>query len=307
MQEEIKKTEIGVIIGRFQSDALHPGHLELFDDVLSRHKKVLVLIGTSQAKVTRNNPLDFPTRKAMIQNHYPNVVILPIKDQNSDEEWSKSVDERIREAFDIGDVTIYGSRNSVHGSYSGQFKTVKLAPSHKITATEIRQMISEEVRESEDFRRGAIYAAFNRYPICFPTVDVAILDGKGSVLLARKKSDPKNQYRFVGGFINAITDDSKEDAAKREATEEVKGIEISDPVYIGSSVIDDSRYRNEVDGIMTSFFVSNYLWGKPEAADDIDEIRWFEIKKIEDNKLHSIIEEHKVLFNMLTTHLKKEK
>ena len=40
-----KKTEIGVIIGRFQIHTLHDAHVELIQHVLSLHSKVIIFLG----------------------------------------------------------------------------------------------------------------------------------------------------------------------------------------------------------------------------------------------------------------------
>lgn len=58
--------DIGVIVGRFQVNELHPGHLELINDVTARHKRMIVFLGVAPVLVTRNNPLDFITRKEML-------------------------------------------------------------------------------------------------------------------------------------------------------------------------------------------------------------------------------------------------
>jgi bifunctional NMN adenylyltransferase/nudix hydrolase len=86
--------EVGVIIGRFQVNKLHDGHRNLINYVLDNHKKVIILLGVSRVQNTRKNPLDFASRKAMIQAEFPSVMILPIQDQRYNEKWSQQVDEK---------------------------------------------------------------------------------------------------------------------------------------------------------------------------------------------------------------------
>jgi bifunctional NMN adenylyltransferase/nudix hydrolase len=58
--------EVGVIIGRFQTNRLHEGHINLISHVLSNHKKAVLILGVSRVQNTKKNPLDFASRKAMI-------------------------------------------------------------------------------------------------------------------------------------------------------------------------------------------------------------------------------------------------
>ena len=63
-------SDIGVIIGRFQIHELHEEHIKLIDHVLHNHNKVILFLGTTDAVGTRRNPLDFITRKLMIEEVY---------------------------------------------------------------------------------------------------------------------------------------------------------------------------------------------------------------------------------------------
>ncbi len=116
-----------------------------------------------------------------------------------------------------------------------------------------------------------MFASAYRYPVSFQTVDAAIMDNLGRVLLARKPDELN--WRFVGGFV-ATTDESLEHAARREVSEECGGIETDEYEYIGSYRIDDWRYRNEGDKIMTAFFKCKFIFGQVKAQDDIAELIW---------------------------------
>ena len=302
----VKKTPIGVIVGRFQVDELHEGHRHLISSVIENHDKVIIFLGVSPAINTKNNPIEYKARELMLQEAVPGITILPIKDVNNDEEWSKTLDAKIREAFAIGGVTLYGSRDGFTTHYKGAFPTVQLQDRFKISGSEIRKGLSNKVISNKFYRQGLIAAAFSRYPVSFTTVDAAILDGKGSVLLARKKIDPKGKWRFIGGFVDAKADQNLEDAVKREVMEETGSLGVGEPEYIGSAAIDDWRYRQEQDGIMTTFFAIPYTFGKPEARDDIDEIKWFDISQLIQHDGYVMVEEHKVLFELLKKYLDKK-
>ena len=306
MKTAVKKTDIGVIVGRFQVHELHEGHHDLITSVMQQHDKVIVFLGVSPAKNTKNNPLDFKPRELMIRESYPNITIMPIYDVNNDVEWSKKLDEKIREVFSIGTVTLYGSRDGFIPHYKGNFPTVELEATFKISGSEIRKGLSNSVISHKHYRHGLIAASYDRYPTTFTTVDAAILDDKGNILLARKKNDPKDRWRLIGGFVDANQDDNMEEAVKREVMEETNSLGVGEPVYVGSSKIDDWRYRNEQDGIMTTLFIIPYLFGKPEAKDDIDDLKWFGLDAVlEHQKGYLIVDEHEVLINLLKAYLNK--
>lgn len=117
------------------------------------------------------------------------------------------------------------------------------------------------------------------HPISFQTVDIAVLDRKPNgvekVLLGKRKHE--DAYRFIGGFVD-VEDSSLEQAAKRELEEECGlKIETTECKYIGSFRVDDPRYKDGKDKIMTALFYSVHLTGEPVAGDDIHEVHWFEL------------------------------
>ncbi|HVD98402.1 MAG TPA: NUDIX domain-containing protein [Cytophagaceae bacterium] len=291
MNKDINDKDVGVIVGRFQVNELHNAHRQIIDHVCKNHKKVIVFLGISPALTTKNNPLDFVSRKEMILQAYPSVTVMPIPDHPSDEEWSKELDSRIREACPINSVLLYGGRDGFVKYYHGHFATTEIEQTIFVSGTEVRKEVSREVKPTADFRAGVIYAAYNQYPKVFPTVDVAILEGD-KVLLGRKPN--QHQFRFLGGFTDP-TDNSFEDAARREVMEE-SGVEVEDVNYLGSAKIDDWRYRGEEDKIMTHLFTAKYVLGNPQATDDIAELKWY---KLEELKEEDFVKEHYVLFNIL--------
>lgn len=297
--------KIGVIVGRFQVPDLHEGHLHLIDSVVAKHKKVLLLLGsTPGVLVTRNNPLDYFTRKMMIQEKYPNIVILPLHDKPLDSQWSRGIDEKIQETFgDHVEATIYGSRDSFIPSYSGRFPTQELDTSYNISGSQVRKFISDEVRSTSDFRRGVVYASHNKHAITYTTVDIAIIKNSNSVdeleiLLGRKKTDPDNKWRFIGGFVDPKKDKTLEQAAKREAVEETgNSLELSqNGKYLGSTYIDDWRYKNEQDQIITTVFSFNYVCGDAKAGDDIDDVKWFKLYPFNYNYL---VDQHHCIMDII--------
>ena len=296
------KTDVGVIVGRFQVHELHQAHRDLIEQVMRNHQKVLIFLGLSPCKVTRQNPLDFEARKQMILSVYPSVNVLYIRDVPTDAEWSKSLDQSINDLIGpTSTVTLYGGRESFIAHYKGKHPTCELEQSVFISGSQIRQELSVGTKSSGEFRAGVIWAAHNQYPRTIPTVDVAIMDESYKrILLARKPTE--DRYRFVGGFAQG--GESYEIAAIREVTEETH-IEMSHPTYIGSYPIDDWRYRSELDKIVTSFFQTVHLFGRPTPDDDIVELRWFDLYSVDLGGL--IVREHVILLNALLAYEKEKR
>jgi len=308
MNAETPKGVVGVIIGRFQCPELTEGHLDLINTVKAKHKKVLILLGRSVVKVTRHNPLDFFTRKLMLNAMFPDIVVMPVKDMGNDDAWSKGVDDQIRSAFDMETAVIYGSRDGFAPYYSGKFPVVKLeAVKPGISSTEARLLASETVRDSKEFRLGLIYAAYNKYAIVYPTVDGVLYNAKtGEVLLGHKKTDDKDRWRFPGGFVDT-KDDSAEAAVSRELGEETGFMaELSTIKYIGSTKVEDYRYRKEMDGIMTTLWHIPYTWGPVTAGDDLDSVKWFKLDTIIQNNGYQLVDEHKPFVGLLKSYFEKE-
>lgn len=293
---------IGVFIGRLQVHELHEGHHYAIKQVVEKHKKSIIFLGVPRFVGTKKNPLDFDTRKKMVQNHYPDSVILALPDFSDNFRWARELDKRIREVYQHGDVLLYGSRDSFIPYYhegGGKFDTKELEPLGTFAGTDIRRLISEEVRNSVDFRSGVIYQSYNLYPRVLPTVDVAALNEDGDRVLMCKKYD-EDGFRFIGGFV--IPDDgSNEAAVKRVLRNEAGNIEIGDIKYIGNTKINDWRFRGEEDKIMTTFFSCKHLWGPIQPGGEIAELKWFDIKSI---KKSDVVEEHQVLLEMLKNNAK---
>ncbi len=272
--------EIGVIIARFQVHQLHEAHKGLIQHVLNNHKKVIIFLGVSVIPNTRTNPLDFATRKAMIQAEYPQVVILPQRDQRSNKKWSENLDEQIRIPFGTANALLYGGRDSFIPHYEGKHKTTELITDTFLSGTEIRKQVSKEILESSDFRAGIIHATYAQWPVTYPTVDVVAYNEKGQILLGRKPNEPK--YRFIGGFVDR-TDTSWEHAARREFAEETGNCAIEGLEYVASAPINDWRYNKTQSGIMTTLFLGKFAYGSITPSDDISELKWVSIEDFLDN------------------------
>jgi len=170
-------------------------------------------------------------------------------------------------------VTLYGSRDSFLKAYSGKYNVCELEATTFISGTEVRRRVCNNYPPTADYRAGMIAATAYRYPTAFQTVDIAVVNDKGEILLARKPDEKK--WRFIGGFSDPRSVSLEADA-KREVTEEAS-VEVDDITYLGSTLVDDWRYRGEQDKIKTALFLAKYIYGKPEGSDDVAEVKWVQI------------------------------
>jgi bifunctional NMN adenylyltransferase/nudix hydrolase len=283
----MKSDALGVVVVRLQVPELHAGHRYLLNTVTAIHKNVLVVIGETEARLTVEDPLTFNQRAAMLRVLYPNVIIDCLRDQPIDAVWSDHLDSTIAmhlgEVDPHGDPVLYGGRDSFLKHYTGMHRTFELPPiSDSVSGTEVRAAVEE--RNTADFRAGVVFASQHKYPTSYQCVDVCVMK-HGDVLLGQKKSD-NGKWRFIGGFVST-SDASLEAAAKREVREEIR-VEPGDAIYLGSSQIDDFRYPKEgTDRLMSAFFVMDYTFGCPRAADDLDNCRWFEFGEVRANLIPS--------------------
>jgi bifunctional NMN adenylyltransferase/nudix hydrolase len=268
---------LSVIIGRFQTPYLHEGHKELIRIAKNHGDNVLVLLGCTAATGTDKNPLDFETRKSMFQFL---CEVRPLHDMLSDKDWSQQIDDII---YNLGfkEAMIFGGRdNSIEGRYFGKHQVKIIDEKGGNSSTELRKAIAKAPFDSSEFRAGIIYATENRYPIVYSTVDVIVKND--DKYLVGKKGD---KYCFVGGFVDTA-DNSFEEAALRELEEETGITNFGDINYLGSTKIDDERYKGTKDSIMTNCFLvinarnglgdtikdkefKNFYWAAKEELNDL--------------------------------------
>lgn len=300
--------KVGVVIGRYQVPDLHEGHKDVLNMALKENGKLLVILGNSPLINTIPDPLDYVTREKMIKFHYPNAIVTFVRNQETDEKWSEEIDKVIREICPIDKPTLYGGRDSFIPFYHGKHKCEKITSFHETSGTELRESVGQVVLDTPDFRKGIIYAAYNRFPNIRVTVDIAVLkdrlesDRETKVLLGTKYNS--DFWRFPGGFVD-YNDKSFEETAKRELREEVGLIETGNWDYIGSCRVDDWRYKG-VDGeyIMTNFYICDYVFGCLNPSDDLEKVAWFSLKDLFDGKLN-MVECHLILIDELKNYIEK--
>lgn len=108
-----------------------------------------------------------------------------------------------------------------------------------------------------------------------PAATAVVTDAAGRILLVLRNREPgRHQWALPGGFVE--TGESPVEAARRELEEET-GLRASDPTLI------DIMYQESVY-YKTSLLIIGYRFdrfdGLVRAADDADDVRFFEIDSL---------------------------
>lgn len=282
--------DIGVVIGRFQVEALHEGHRFLINTAFQNHRRVIIFIGCSPIEGTKHDPLDFQTRLRMVQSEYPDAIVLPLHDQQNDEAWSQKLDQAIRGVVpNVTKACLYGGRDSFHPSYKGQFTPVKIDSTVSYrNGTSQREDIGKVVRNTADFRAGIIYSTQNSWAYVKACVDIAVVRkienlsghyvtsqvGDFEILLGRKPNEVK--WRLPGGMLER--GETFESVAAKELKEETGIIVKKESLeYLQSNPVGDWRMKNAGEvGLVTVLFGIVVPDGTAaEAGSDLAEVKWF--------------------------------
>jgi bifunctional NMN adenylyltransferase/nudix hydrolase len=218
-------------------------------------------------------------------------------DLPDDRIWSQELDRRILELRPEGVVMLYGTAENFVQRYSGRYEAEVLEAQEEDFPAVPETSALTNLR---DFRAGMIYANIRRYPTVYPTVDMAVFRyDYQQVLLARKATETR--FRFPGGFTDPA-DPSFEDAVLRELGEECGELTIDELTYVGSCHINDWRYRDAADSIITHLYACTLVEGSPEASDDIAEVQWFDVEKLNED---IFVPEHRPLLPILADYLEE--
>jgi bifunctional NMN adenylyltransferase/nudix hydrolase len=150
---------------------------------------------------------------------------------------------------------------------------------------EYRQIIREREFITEHNKQ---YAGL-KYPPIFSTADAVVICS-GHVLMIKRRAEPgRGLWALPGGYVNARTDKSVEDAAIRELREETM-IKVPAPVLRGSikrSKVFDAIDRSARGRIITHAFHIELPDGelpRVKGSDDAEKARWVPIAEVQSDQ-----------------------
>lgn len=149
-----------------------------------------------------------------------------------------------------------------------------------------------------------------KYSLAIHTADAAIFryDRQPMQVLLVQKPDEldSGQWRFPGGFVDIFTDTNLEEAVLREAREETGCTFVpTPPRYLGSSIIDDPRYRSTRHRIFTTFWALQWQSGGDDGQglDDVARMQWFDVNTLGEGMINPV---HLPLVRILLEELRKQ-
>ena len=321
-----------MLIGRFQP--LHNAHLEIIKRCTALTDQLVIVAGSAKQPRTYKNPFTFEERRQMILAAAAglslNVYVEPNIDTiYNDQAWAVRVQGIHSKYRCLGTRdAIIGHKKDDSSFYLDMFpqwEYINVEQIEPLGATDIRDLyfkwdfnsnfIKNVVPESTyeflmQFRRTEEFAQIVRerefvanykkqyaslpYPPIFSTADAVVIQS-GHVLMIRRRAEPgKGLWALPGGYVNANTDRSVEDAAIRELREET-GIKVPAPVLRGNikrSKVFDAIDRSPRGRIITHAFHIELPDGelpKVKGQDDADKARWVPISDV---KSEECFEDH---------------
>jgi 8-oxo-dGTP pyrophosphatase MutT (NUDIX family)/nicotinamide mononucleotide adenylyltransferase len=296
---------LAVISAKFQAPTLTVAQEGLIFKALNDYDEVLIVLGSNRI-VTDIELLKYEWRVDIIKKIFEDdgierITFANLYDVYNKERWSVLLDEIIDD-YKIKkgncDVTLLGGRDSFLDTYVGKYTHKERYSSmygDTISATNMRNSI--EYTDNVMFRKGMFFQAKRAYATAFPTVDIAVIDGRGHILLGKRSYESK--YRFIGGVSEPDTQ-SHEIAAVKELEEEAHIIaDESKLKYVYSSLVNDPRRAKGKDKFKTILFTYEYDAGF-EKGDDMDgDMKWFDINSI--NPEVDLMEVHRPLWKIFRT------
>jgi bifunctional NMN adenylyltransferase/nudix hydrolase len=132
------------------------------------------------------------------------------------------------------------------------------------------------------------------FPPVFVTVDAVVFSGNYVLMITRKNAPGKDLLALPGGFLDANTDPTLEDAVIRELMEETNlAIHKND---IQDSKVFDSISRSSRGRSITHAFMFDLHKGRPAVigSSDASNAQWYEVSKLDSSK---IFEDHFQIIN----------
>jgi bifunctional NMN adenylyltransferase/nudix hydrolase len=318
-----KKYDTLVLIGRFQP--IHTAHLEIIKRATALCDQLVIVTGSANQPRTYKNPFTSFERERMIRAATSGLSMRIAIEANpdtmyNDQAWAVRVQSLVAKHTKPGErVGIIGHKKDDSSFYLDMFpqwgfENVELI--EFLSAVDIRDLYFREIANYKflkgvvpeatydfllDFAHTDEYRQIIRerefvetykkqyaslpYPPIFSTADAVVIQS-GHILLIKRRAEPgKGLWALPGGYVNANTDKSVEDAAIRELREETM-IKVPAPVLRGSIVrskVFDAIDRSPRGRIITHAFHIQLPDGdlpKVKGSDDAEKARWVPIAEV---------------------------
>jgi bifunctional NMN adenylyltransferase/nudix hydrolase len=318
-----------VLIGRFQP--FHNAHLEIIKRCTALTDQLVVIVGSANQPRTYKNPFSFEERRKMILAATSGLSMRVYVEPNvdtiyNDQAWAVRV-QGIQSKYRIlgAKDAIIGHKKDDSSFYLDMFpqwEYINVEEIEPLSAVNIRDLyfkrnanmafIKGVVPETtfvylDAFKDTAEYEQIIRerefvegykkqyaslpYPPIFVTTDAVVMQS-GHVLMIKRRSEPgKGLWALPGGFVNADTDKTIEDAALRELREET-GIKVPGPVLRGNIVrtkVFDAIERSTRGRTITHAFnivLPDGELPRVKGQDDAEKARWVPIAEIKSEECY---------------------
>lgn len=334
-----KKYDAIVFIGRFQP--LHNAHVEIIRKAAELANKVIIVVGSANQPRTFKNPFSYAEREYLIQDTYEfgtNLIVASNYDTiYNDDSWAVRVQNIVaKHTTEDSKIAIIGHKKDETSFYLDMFpqwELVEVDLIEELSASQIRQLYFREdynpnfirsvvpqnvltylnkFAKTEEYKQilreiefvdkyKSQYASFP-YPPTFVTVDAVVIQS-GHILMIRRRAEPgRGLLALPGGFLDALSDKSLEDAMLRELREET-GLKIPAPVIRGNIVetkVFDAIERSTRGRTITHAFLIKLPNGelpRIKAGSDASTAKWIPISQINRNEC---FEDHYEIINYFT-------
>lgn len=334
-----KKYDAIVFIGRFQP--LHNAHVEIIRKAAELADKVIVVVGSANQPRTFKNPFSYGEREYLIQDTYefgkPLIVASNYDTIYNDDAWAVRVQNIVaKHTTENSKVAIIGHKKDESSFYLDMFpqwELVEVELIEELSASQIRELYFRK-DFNPNFIRGVVpenvlkylnkfsqtpdyqqilreiefvekyksqYASFP-YPPTFVTVDAVVIQS-GHILMIRRRAEPgRSLLALPGGFLDASSDKSLEDAMIRELREETC-LKVPGPVLRGNihevKVFDAIERSTRGRTITHAFCIKlpNGELPKVKSGTDAASAKWIPISKIDSSQC---FEDHYEIINYFT-------